>query len=61
MWKPDLKLVFNKVAKTRGYLIGTAVLVSQPLGMVSEAPGVRGFIGLTVGRQFSLQSNIRVT
>ncbi len=51
----------TKSAKTHGYMFGTAVLVFVPLGVVSEAPGPRGFLVLTVGRQFSSHSKKLVT
>ena len=59
--KTDLTLGFSKRTKTHYKLFGTAVLVSEPLGMVSEAPEPRGNCTLTVERLFSLQSKVLVT
>ena len=49
------------MAKTPGLVKETGVSVSGPLGVLSEAPGPRGFGTLTVGRQKSAHSKIRVT
>ena len=59
--KPDFVLGFFKVAKTHGLSTETGVLILEPLGMVAEAYGQRGFAGLTVGRQFSAHSKPEVT
>ena len=61
VWETDLTLYFTKVAKTHGYVFGTLVMEWNPLGMVSEAPGVWGIDDPTVGRQKSAHSKIRVT
>ena len=59
--KTDLTLVFAEVAKTPGLVTETGVLVSVPLGVVSSAYEPQGIAGLTVGRQKSSHSKIRVT
>ena len=57
----DLTLENVKVVKTPDSKTEIGVLVSGGLGVVSEAAGVWGFGGLTVGRLFSLHSKPGVT
>ena len=51
----------GKVVKKQNLVNETGVLRSGGLGVVSEAAGVRLFVDLTVGRQFSAHSKPGVT